>query len=322
MLQEDCKVGSTPERADIKLVRSLLLDHVVLGAPLGDHLVEQASVDLIRIGDLVRNGLEEVCERGRGTNGVTSSRDGDVHVEVCDDVVLEPRAKVFTKLLDPSKCPRLELEEEGTRLGRSNQAVLFGVPRSEDDRAKRLPALLEEHAKALDDLVHRRCSRVGISCTERPGCEEGSAPAPKKTKGERTRTIVVIANDDDLVLDPAGNDGHRVPTSAHQSGPCSNKRATHQIAVTLSSIPFTISTSSSPGPVQYSTPNHPNPPSFRPSEPILIPFPFKLLSNGRASSYEIGSDGIEGMLIVGSSRGSRLVEFLYAGVPGVRGSPG
>jgi hypothetical protein len=81
------------------------------------------------------------------------------------------------------------------------------------------------------------------------------------------------------------------------------------MAVILSSMPLTISTISSPGPDQYSTPRYSNPPSLRPSTPILSPFPLRLLRSGRASSYEMGREGIEGMLIEGSSRGRREVEL-------------
>src|SRR4051812_34129423 len=94
-----------------------------------------------------------------------------------------------------------------------------------------------------------------------------------------------------------------------------------QIGVTLVSTSLTKWTSLDPGPVQYACNpcGSPSSPPIQSGEisPAGLPCPMRVLSNGRASMYEIGRDGMDGML-----PSSDLVAFGYAGVPGVAGSPG
>lgn len=121
----------------------------------------------------------------------------------------------------------------------------------------------------------------------------------------------MIANDDDLVGEVSRNESVGVPARRRGSVVAQHSRGVptlaHQIGVTLSSTTFVSSTSSSPGPVQYSTPLYPNPPSLKPSlSSLLMPLPFKLLSNGIASSYEIGMEGMVGMLRSSESAGRRV----------------
>lgn len=144
---------------------------------------------------------------------------------------------------------------------------LFRIPSREHNSPQRFPPLFEQRAQSAHRLVHRSGPTVGVA----------------GAKGPR---VVVVAEDDDFVR-LTGNESVRVPVRQTDGGPLSprepsksvgssgrcrltpaskrKKQETHQIGVTFSSTILVNSTTSSPGPVQYSTPLSLNPPSFHPS---------------------------------------------------------
>ena len=82
--------------------------------------------------------VEDALERRRRFRAELRAAHGHVEVVVQGDVVLEEGRIVLAAL------------------GRSDEAVLLGVPAREYDRAGGAPAAPQEVAEAADDFVHGR----------------------------------------------------------------------------------------------------------------------------------------------------------------------
>lgn len=134
--------------------------------------MEKSTVELIGVENRVRDALEEVGERGTGADAVTHARDADIDVEVRHDILLEPGGEVLPKL---GASDETVLQKQASsadvpaKPARGEETThLLSIPAGENDRAKRLPALLEQDTKRLDDLVHARGSGVGVAGAEGP----------------------------------------------------------------------------------------------------------------------------------------------------------
>lgn len=181
-LQEGRVVGAGTQGAHVSLGRKAFIgltnesfDVLVKGRPIASILHRpQGSSAVGRVLDLHCSMPHQRSQRGRCRELQVGTRHRDVNVQVRDDILAEPIAKVFTPL------------------GRTDEAVLFGVPAGNNDRSHRFPSLLQQNRKAPHDLVDADRATAGISATEDPG-------------------ISVVADNDDLVLDVTWNGCENIP---------------------------------------------------------------------------------------------------------------
>src|SRR5439155_18006839 len=131
----DAKVRALAQRL-LVFVRARLF-HAVLFHRVPDRLVGA------RLLNIVSDFVDEALERMR-TADIQPPFTGAVGVQIDDGLLLE--------LIGMSLNP----------FGRTQQSLLFAVPRAQDDRAFRLPALLEQLAQSATGLHERDLAARGI----------------------------------------------------------------------------------------------------------------------------------------------------------------
>lgn len=182
-------------------------DVLVKGRPIASILHgPQGSSAVGRVLDLHRRMPHQRSQRGRCGELQVRTRHRDVNVEVRDNILAEPVAKVFTPL------------------GRTDEPVLFGVPAGNNDRSHRFPSLCQQNRKPSHDFVDADRAAAGIGPAEDPG-------------------ISVVADNDNLVLDMTWNGCENVPDGGHL---CINLVDEADLFLRRSGVVFYITKSSGP----------------------------------------------------------------------------